>query len=230
MADYLVSHQLFFAILTGLVPSLIWLFFWLRISKKTPEPWGLVLLCFVLGAASVMITIALQRSTAHLFTSTTTRVAVWAGIEEVLKFGIFYMVIFHHDTEKHAIDPALYMIAVALGFAAFENILYVLHPAGSFNVTTALLTGSLRFFGSTLLHAIASSFVGICIAIFAMRKLKNIGVLAGLATAIFLHAAFNFFILQNDTANFLQIYGFLWVAAIISHIILEKLRRVPLMK
>jgi hypothetical protein len=43
-----------------------------------------------------------------------------------------------------------------------------------------------------------------------------------------LHATFNFFILKKDTASTIQIYGYLWIAAIISHIILEKLRRIPM--
>jgi uncharacterized membrane protein YeaQ/YmgE (transglycosylase-associated protein family) len=61
----------------------------------------------------------------------------------------------------------------------------------------------------------------------ASKKVRPAAIFLGIVGAIFLHATFNFFILKNDTASLLQMYGYLWIAAIISHIILEKLRRMP---
>jgi RsiW-degrading membrane proteinase PrsW (M82 family) len=118
------------------------------------------------------------------------------------------------------------MIVVALGFAAVENIFYVLQPGIVNNTTQILLTGGLRFFGSTLLHTISSCFIGIMIGISA-KIARGGAIVFGIIGAIFLHATFNFFILKNDTASLIQIYGYLWIAAIISHLILEKLRRIP---
>jgi RsiW-degrading membrane proteinase PrsW (M82 family) len=212
------------AIILGLSPSLIWLVFWRHLVKRGREPMGLVLLCFLLGAASVFLATFLQGAVKGVVTDPTTRIAVWAGIEEVLKFAAFYLVAYKSVYNDDALDPAMYLIAVALGFAALENIFYILKPAASFNVTASLLTGGLRFFGSTLLHAIASCFVGIIITL-TPRAVKAFGVLIGIAGAIFLHSTFNFFILKDDTASFIQIYGYLWIVAIISHVILEKFRR-----
>lgn len=212
------------AIILGLSPSLIWLVFWRHLVKRGREPMGLVLLCFLLGAASVFLATFLQGAVKDVVTDPTARIAVWAGIEEVLKFAAFYLVAYKSVYNDDALDPAMYLIAVALGFAALENIFYILKPAASFNVTASLLTGGLRFFGSTLLHAIASCFVGIIITL-TPRAVKAFGVLIGIASAIFLHSTFNFFILKDDTASFIQIYGYLWIVAIISHVILEKFRR-----
>lgn len=214
------------AIILGLSPSLIWLVFWRHLVKKGREPMGLVLLCFLLGAATVFLATFFQGIAKDMIADTTTRIAVWAGIEEVLKFGAFYLVAYKSVYNDDALDPAMYLIAVALGFAALENIFYILKPAASFNVTASLLTGGLRFFGSTLLHAIASCFIGIIITL-TPRKVKGIGILLGIGGAIFLHSTFNFFILKDDTASFIQIYGYLWIVAIISHVILEKFRRIP---
>lgn len=226
MAAHLTLSQIAFVLFTGLVPSLIWLFFWQRIGRDKPEPWGLRFLCFILGAASVMLAIALQQATKAVLTDPTLRITVWAAIEECLKFLVFYLVAYKSDYDDESVDPALYLITVALGFAALENILYIMKPVGSFNVTAGLLTGGFRFFGATLLHTIASCFIGIVISL-SPRRMRGIGMIFGLGGAIFLHATFNFFILKNDTASFLQIYGYLWVIAIISHVILEKLRRIP---
>lgn len=227
MANILNSPHFLFALLTGFVPSLIWLYFWLRRDRQKEEPFGILLLCFLLGAAMVFIAGFLQKGTKDLFTDINARTFVWAGIEEVLKFIIFYLVAYRNRYNDELIDAAMYMITIALGFAALENVLYILKPGTTLSVTAGLLTGGLRFFGSTLLHAIASGFVGIIIALSTKRS-AGIFMILGLVGATFLHGTFNIYILKNTTASFLQIYGYLWVAAIISLIILEKLRRIPI--
>lgn len=226
MADFALSTTST-AILLGFTPTVFWLFFWLRTDRDHPEPFGLLTLCFILGGAGVFFASTIQHASAVFFSSEATQVVAWATIEEIVKFGAFYLIAFHNPYNDEAIDPAIYMIAVALGFAAIENIFYVIQPGVlSGGVTATLLTGSLRFFGATLLHTISSAFVGIIIGITA-RKYRIGAVLIGLLGASTLHATFNFFILKNDTASALQIYGYLWVAAIISHVTLEKLRRIP---
>jgi protease PrsW len=225
--EQIINNPVLFAIATGLIPTLLWLFFWLRIDRKRGEPFVLLFICFVVGAASVLFATLIQSGVRELMPDTTARVVVFAGIEELLKFFVFYMVAFKSPFDDEAIDPAIYMITVALGFAALENVFYVLAPGANQTVTAGLLTGGFRFFGSTLLHTIASGFVGICIGLFA-RSTQNIGMTLGVIGAIFLHSTFNFFILKNDSASFLQVYGYLWVAAIINLVILEKLRRLPL--
>lgn len=184
-------------------------------------------MCFIVGGANVFLATFLQQSLKGAITDPHNQVIAWAAVEELLKFVVFYLIAYKNPYNDEAIDPAIYMIAVALGFAAMENILYVLQPNISFNTTAILLTGGLRFFGSTLLHTIASCFVGICISLFP-KNIRVFAIIFGLGGAVFLHATFNFFILKNDTASMLQIYGYLWIAAIISHIILEKLRRIPI--
>lgn len=225
MADVVIS-PVAWAIILGLSPSLLWLVFWRHLVKRGREPMGLVFICFMLGAASVFLATFLQEGVKNMVTDQTTRIAVWAGIEEVLKLIVFLIVVRKSAYNDDALDPAMYLIAVALGFAALENIFYILKPGLSFNITAGLLTGGLRFFGSTLLHAIASCFIGIVITL-TPRAIKSVGIILGLAGAIFLHSTFNFFILKDDTASFLQIYGYLWIVAIISHVILEKFRRIP---
>lgn len=225
MADLTLSPTTL-ALLFGFTPAVFWLFFWLRTDRTRPEPFGLLILCFIAGAASVYFATMFQHASVSFVTNKEAQVVVWAGIEEVLKFIAFYLIAFHNPYNDEAIDPAIYMIAVALGFAALENIFYVLQPGMSTNITTAILTGSMRFFGATLLHTIASAFVGIVIGL-SSKQNRFGAVILGLLGATALHATFNFFILKNDTASALQIYGYLWIAAIISHVTLEKLRRIP---
>ncbi len=226
MAWSIDTSHLGFALFTGLLPSLIWLYFWLHRDRKNPEPFFLLTISFLLGAGMVLIAGYLQKETKDIFSNTNVRIAVWAGIEESLKFLVFYLLAYRSRANDEVIDPAMYLITIALGFAALENVLYILKPGINFSVTAGLLTGGLRFFGSTLLHTIASCFIGILVGL-SPKETRIIFMLMGIAGATFLHSTFNIFVLKNTTASFLQIYGYLWVSAIISLIILEKLNRIP---
>jgi RsiW-degrading membrane proteinase PrsW (M82 family) len=224
MATQLANSSVIIPLLVGFLPSVIWLIFWLSVDKEHREPFGLLATCFLLGAVGVPVAILIQELLRGVITNPHTQVVVWAAIEELVKFAVFYFVAYKSNFDDQPIPPPMYLIAVALGFAALENIFYVFQPSLSGNVTAILLTGTLRFFGSTLLHTIASCFIGISISLLP-KAARRFAILTGIVGAIFLHATFNFFIINNDTATMLQIYGYLWIAAIISHIILEKLRR-----
>ena len=120
----------------------------------------------------------------------------------------------------------MYFIAVALGFAAFENVLYLIRPLDTDGTVVGFLTGNLRFLGSTLLHAISSSMIGSALGLsFYIKGSKGIYLICGLFLATLLHSIFNFFIMKGSGENFLSVFGFLWVVAIINILIFEKLRR-----
>ncbi|MDB5188784.1 MAG: hypothetical protein JWM92_382 [Candidatus Nomurabacteria bacterium] len=227
MANIVAQGVPWFPLLVGFAPSVFWLAFWLQTDKDHPEPFSLLLISFLIGGASVLFATFIQQGLKGVITDPSQQVVAWAAVEELLKFTVFYLVAYNSPYNDEAIDPAIYMIVVALGFAAVENILYVLQPSIVGNGTAVILTGGLRFFGSTLLHTISSCFIGITIGVMS-RNMRPMAIVLGIGGAIFLHATFNFFILKNDTASLLQIYGYLWIAAIISHIILEKLRRMPM--
>ena len=226
MANSVDISGVLLALAVGLLPTLVWLFFWLWRDRVRPEPPVLLFLCFILGAASMVVSIPLEQLVMSQVETFKTKILWWALIEETLKFLPVYLIALQSKYNDEAIDPAMYMITAALGFAALENVAYALHPEYIHNITASLLSGSLRFFGATLLHVVASGFVGICIGLAAPRT-KWLWGIVGLLVATFLHTTFNFFIMEHGTTNFLQIYGYLWVAAIISVLILEKLRRIP---
>ncbi len=214
------------ALLLGVAPAIFWLLFWLRTDKDNPEPFRLIAICFIFGGLSIYFAAFLQNLFNPLFSSEETKIVVWSFIEEFIKFLVFYIVAYKSIHNDEPIDSAIYLIAVALGFAALENVFYVLQPTVVSDITASLLTGSMRFFGATLLHTISSAFIGIIIGISSVNSRKS-SILFGLIGATALHATFNLFILKDDTASALQIYGYLWIAAIISHVMLEKLRRIP---
>jgi len=220
-------RTLLFAVLGGAMPAIFWLWFWLKEEDvQNPEPKWLIALTFILGGLIVVLAISLEKYTLNIISGHTTQVIVWASIEELLKFFAVMAVIFGSRIIREPIDYPMYFIACALGFAAFENILYLLHPIEASGTVVGLLTGNLRFLGSTLLHAIASGMIGSALGLsFFIKKSRGIYVLIGIICAIVLHSVFNFFIMKGDGENFLSVFGFLWVVAIINILIFEKLKR-----
>ncbi len=226
MALFGESHTLIYAILGGVIPALVWLWFWLR-EDTHPEPIGLIIAAFIIGALSVMFVVPLQKYASTLFTSHREIIVAWASIEEIIKFIVVAVVALGTRYMKEPIDFPIYFITVALGFAAFENILFIIKPLNAGNMLVGFLTGNLRFLGSTLLHAMASAIIGIGIGLAWDGTFikKSFFAILGLIGAISLHSVFNFFIMDNAQENFLTVFGFLWVFTIINMLLFEKLRR-----
>lgn len=216
-----------YAILGGALPAILWLWFWMyQEDRDEPEPVGLVILTFILGGVMVLVAMWMEKFSMTFIQDNTTQIIVWAAMEEILKLLGVSFIIFGNNIIRKPIDFPMYFIATALGFAAFENVLYLLKPMSIGGSTVGALTGNLRFLGSTLLHAIASSMIGSALGLsFYLRQNRFSYFMIGLACAITLHSIFNFFIMKGSGENFLSVFGFLWVVAIINILIFEKLKR-----
>jgi len=215
------------AFLGGIVPSLLWLWFWLKEDEENPEPGGLLALVFIMGMIAVIVTLPIQKFIQANFNSHEFQLVLWASVEEILKYLAVLIILYKTDSAKEPIDWPIYLITAALGFAALENALFLIKPLTISESTVSLLTGQLRFLGSTLLHTISSGTIGIAIGIsFYMKEYKKIWFLfIGFLVAITLHSAFNFFIIRNDGNDFLKVFAFLWVVTIIVMLLFEKVRR-----
>jgi RsiW-degrading membrane proteinase PrsW (M82 family) len=216
-----------YAILGGALPAILWLWFWLyQEDREEPEPVGLVILSFILGAIMVIVAMWMEKASINLLSNKTIQIIVWASIEELLKLIGISFIIFGNNIIRKPIDYPIYFIATALGFAAFENVLYLIKPLSINENITGMLTGNLRFLGSTLLHAISSAMIGSALGLsFYLKNNKFIYLIMGITCAIILHSVFNFFIMKGSGENFLSVFGFLWVVAIINILIFEKLKR-----
>jgi len=215
------------SLLFGIIPSFLWLLFWLREDRENPEPRGLLFLTFICGMFAVILVLPIQKFINDVFTDQNTLLVLWVASEEVLKLAaVFVIALSTHRIAKPVGFP-IYFMTGALGFAALENALFLAYPIGLNDPTVSLLTGNLRFLGATLLHSVASGMMGIMLglAFFQTRFIKIISLGFGLILAIALHAAFNFFIMNSASSEVLKVFGFLWVVTIISMLMFEKLRR-----
>ena len=216
------------ALLGGIVPALFWLWFWLKENQEKPEPKGLLTICFILGMLSVIFVLPIQKFIQSNVGSHQLQIISWASIEEIIKYLAVMVVVYKTTYINEPIDWPIYLITAALGFAALENTLFLIKPFSLDQATVGLLTGQLRFLGSTLLHAVSSGIIGITLGLsFHMEWYrKKWYLLAGLILAIALHSAFNFFIMENSGSDFLKVFAFLWVVTIIIMLLFEKLRRI----
>lgn len=215
------------ALLGGLIPSLIWLWFWLKEDNKKNEPKGLLTIIFILGMLSVVCVLPVQKFIQNVIASNQWEIILWACSEEIVKYLAVIVIIYKSHYVDEPLDWPIYMITAALGFAALENTLFLIKPLSLGDTVVGLLTGQLRFLGSTLLHAVASASIGIALglAFYVEQKYKKYYLIIGLIFATVLHSVFNFFIIKDAGNDFLRVLAFLWVITIIVMLLFEKLRR-----
>jgi len=219
-----------FAFLGGTLPAILWLLFWLREDKRCPEPRGLIMVAFFAGMIAVPLVIPIESFVQDLFVGSTLFVLLlWAVIEELIKFIAAYITVLRNKAVNEPVDLVIYMITIALGFAAFENTLFLLSPIADGFVVESILTGNLRFVGAMLLHTVASATIGAALAFsfFSKRITRRFSLFIGLILASALHALFNFSILNSKVDNGLLLtFLGVWFGIIILILLFERIKRI----
>ncbi len=201
----------------ALLPSLAWLFFFLK-EDVHPEPKRLIIYLFSLGALSTIPALLVQFGF-NIFVSGPFAIIVLAFTEEIFKFLAAYFGARGEPAYDEPIDAMIYMTSTALGFATIENLFIignVLNTATSASFFTAMNVLLIRFVGATLLHVLASTLLGFY---WAKRKVGK-----GLLIATAIHAVFNYLILIFQNNNLLYASLFLIVAAFFVFQDFEKLK------
>ncbi|MBI1838932.1 MAG: PrsW family intramembrane metalloprotease [Candidatus Colwellbacteria bacterium] len=182
--------------LLGFLPSLAWLVFFRLEDRLHPEPKKMAAKVFIAGALSAVAASLVQLSLQKTFKANNIGIGeesaayflILASIEELIKFAAVYFTIRKSKFFDEPVDAMIYMITAALGFAALENAFF-LFAAGSSGLLEIIV---LRSVGATLLHAIASGFIGFY---WAKKRLVE-----GIIIAVILHTGFNYLILQFESA------------------------------
>jgi len=232
LANQLTSLGLLSLLAAGVLPPLVWLWFWLKEDKTRPEPRSLLVLSFFAGALSIIIVIPLQFVARDIIVPGLALLLAWAAIEEIVKYAVAYIADFRKRTYDEPIDSMIYLITVALGFAAFENVLFLVKSATAGGLSLGITTALMRFIGATLLHAFSSAFLGgfIALAFYKSRKMKHLYAIAGLITAVVLHTIFNFFIMNDGffggSINVLSVFAALWIGVIALLLFFERVKNV----
>ncbi|PIS34858.1 MAG: hypothetical protein COT37_00440 [Parcubacteria group bacterium CG08_land_8_20_14_0_20_43_9] len=211
-------------IILGLVPSVIWLLFYLRKDRR-PEPNEMVIKIFIYGMAATLPVALIEwgfvnaLGKLHLSSGVTLAIYFLLGValvEETAKYLIIKFRVLKDPAFDEPIDAMIYMIIAGLGFAALENILVLFVLKEPQLLEKTLLTLSGRFIGATFLHALCSANIGFFLARSLIRKKKNTFLfLLGLTGSIILHGAYNLAITIEGWTKAVIIISMLFVLFLI---------------
>lgn len=230
MENSLTANTVFIALLGGILPAVFWLWFWLKEDRLHPEPRTMIILAFAAGMLATACAFPIEQFIAnHAQGGTMQLLFLWAIAEETLKYIAIYLIALRTKYFDEPIDAVLYLITIALGFAALENALFLINPLADGDALATILLGNFRFIGATLLHVAASGVIGLMLAFyFYATPLKRFVMgLVGLMLAILLHTIFNFSIIMSEGAYLYQIFIGLWIVILGILFLCEKIKRIP---
>ncbi len=215
--------MIWFDIVFSLLVALFWMKWFLRKDKYEKEPERLIFLAFFAGMLATIPCVLLesflrlrnQDSTAvlqNLFLS-----FLWVGmVEEFFKYLAVRLTVYRSQEFNEVMDGMVYMVSAALGFAATENVGYMLGYGYAVGFPRAIL--------AYLAHISFSAILG-----FYLGKSKIEGrtklIWAGFALAISLHWLYNLFFVAGTarSSGGLFLLGLLvWVFGLILTLILVK--------
>lgn len=206
-----------FYILLGILPSLIWLCYFLR-KDVHPESNKMILKIFFWGMLSALpaalIEIGISQAFLKILGEAIFLHSFWywllgiALIEEWLKYLVVKNQVINNPEFDEPVDAIIYLIIAALGFAALENILFLWPDSKALLFKNAqtlsfflqpLSISCLRFVGATFLHALCSGSVGFFLGLaFFKNKLRGKLTFLGLLIASLLHGLYNFSIMEIE--------------------------------
>jgi protease PrsW len=233
--DYSIIIYVFF----GVLPSITWLSYYLR-KDAHPEPKRMILKIFLWGALITLPVFFVQIGFSYLLnlisiSPIAKSFIYWfliiAFSEEFFKYLVIRSKVINSPDLDEPLDIMLYMVIAALGFAALENILYLVAPAGqmSFNqlINRSLLIDFIRFIGATFLHTLCSAVIGYSLAIsFCEVKTKYISVTVGILMATALHGLYDFSIMTlNGYIRFIIPVAIILTLAFLVFTGFEKLKK-----
>lgn len=230
-----MSPYPFFVIL-GLLPSTIWLLFYLR-RDKHPEPNSMVLKIFIFGMLSTLPAALIEWPMKNLLEKTSLSPILISVIyfliavaltEELFKFLVFKFSVVPNQEFDEPVDAMIYMIIIGLGFAAVENILILFSLVQPYLVekTTIALLG--RFAGATFLHALCSANIGFFFALSLFKtKKRRLLLLTGLSLSVALHALYNIIITMEGNMKFALDGSLLIILFLIGLFQFYKIKQLP---
>ncbi len=184
----------------AIAPAVFLLWYVLRKDCYEPEPKSQVVRMFFLGALMVIPAAVIE----YPFPPGIILSSVIAPVvEEILKFSIVFFFVYRLSEFNEPMDGIVYAAAAGLGFAAVENIVYVLEGG--------IAVGIFRAIASVPGHMIFSCTWGYALGIAKFRPEQARGgiIATGLAAAILLHGTFNF------SLEYFELGGLLFIVVLL---------------
>jgi len=179
------------------VAAVIWYVYSKDVHEK--EPKKLLWFAFLFGILSIVPALIgywvfsspYSEISENIFYTAIHAFIVVALSEEFGKFIFLRFVMFKKPDFNEPYDGIIYSVMIGMGFAAFENVMYVVE--GGIGVAV------LRMFTAVPAHAIFGVVMGYWVGLAKFNSEKKMQYLAtGLILAVLLHGAYDFFIMQQN--------------------------------
>jgi protease PrsW len=182
-------------LLASLAPVLIILLYIYFRDKYDKEPIGLLIKALVVGAAIVIPVIFVERLLIELMPrsgrigeAAYLAFVVAGSTEELFKFLALYLIVWKSPSFNEKFDGIVYAVFVSLGFAAIENVIYV--------VEGGMQTAVIRSLTAVPAHAIFGITMGYYLGIAHMYKeLRSKYLFRALLVPIILHGFYDFILM-----------------------------------
>ena len=207
-----MDYSIIIYIIFGMLPSLTWLFYYLR-KDVHPEPKKMIIKIFLWGAFITLPVFFIQIGLKCLLDKMavdylTYNLIYWfliiAFSEEFFKYLVIRVKVIYSPYLDEPLDIMLYMVIAALGFSALENILYLFAPAEQMSlnqiISRTLAIDFIRFIGATFLHTLCSAVIGyfLALSICEKRVRSSVYIAVGILMATILHGLYNFSIMTLE--------------------------------
>ena len=193
--------MLFLSLITAIAPPIFILRYLVRKYRQNTDPKKMPVGLFVSGIVITVPVISLEYLLSQFLLSLHLTNFIdyllrsfisTAAVEEFFKLIVVIFFAYPRKNFKHHIDGIVCTIAVSLGFACMENLLYLLKGG--------LGMAIVRTFTALPLHSIAAGIMGYYIgkARFAgLKKKESVTIYKGLYYAILIHGIYNFLLSAN---------------------------------
>ncbi len=187
--------------------AIVLFIYWKDTHEK--EPVGLLMRSFLFGVLSVFVTLAislllglffeideqsLSEQAVHAF-------LIVALVEEFSKFIFVRGVLYRNPNFNEPFDGIVYAVMVSMGFATFENVLYV--------YSGGLATALMRMFTAVPAHASFAVLMGYYLGKAKFEHRGNAFAWYALGAATLFHGAYDYFLFINFVPG-------IWIGAMVS--------------
>ena len=202
--------------LFAVTPPLFLAYLIYKLDRYEKEPVGVCLRVFFYGCLTVIPVIIIEPIVIAFINSLFFQIFLGVAlVEEYFKFLVVKNYAYKRESFNEPFDGIVYAVIASLGFALVENIGYVFGSAEEEQLFTAIA----RMFTAIPLHALAGVLMGYFLGKAKFDKInEKTLIVKGLLSAIILHTAYDYFLLQ-DNSN-LVIFSF--VSLVVAFYIAKK--------
>lgn len=212
------EHVSWLMIVVAVVPPIVIMLLIYAKDRHEREPIGLLLLCALSGALSVLFSLLLEELSMTIISKTlysahpNVQYAVLAflgiaAVEETGKFLALRLTTWKNRHFNYTFDGIVYSVYVSLGFALVENIIYV--------IGHGMQTGLLRAITAIPGHASFGVYMGFFYGyakfyeVAGNRSKKTQNLWYGWLSAMLLHGFYDFFALRGTQASMVFFMAFI---------------------